>query len=103
MKKTTSVPETVLDEVRFASPHAEPQTFENALVKRRKSRGDRGITYEYFHDRDTSLTASYGVNSVPQAHFHRCIEILYIFDGEMRCEVEDETFVAGADDIVFRA
>ena len=101
MKKTTSVPETVLDEVRFASPHAEPQTFENVLVKRRKSRGDRGITYEYFHDRDTSLTASYGVNSVPQAHFHRCIEILYIFDGEMRCEVEDETFVAGADDIVF--
>lgn len=101
MKKTTSVPDTVLDEVRFASPHAEPQAFNTPSDERRKKRGEHGITYEYFHDRDTSLTAAFGVNNTPLPHFHRSIEILYIIDGKMRCEVEDETFVAEADDIVF--
>lgn len=101
MKKQTHNPNNVFDEVSFDSRHANPKIFSQAAAKRTKSRDERGIIYEYFHDRDTGLTASLATNNNVLQHFHRCLEILYVLDGEMFCEVEDESFVAGADDIVF--
>ncbi len=99
MKKTPSKTNSVLSEGKFATTHTDPETFAPPVAKR--NRNERGTTYEYNHDRDSSLTAEFGENNNPAPHFHRCIEILYILDGKMSCEVEDEEFVACADDIVF--
>lgn len=101
MKKKISAAKTVADEMRFISPHAKPEKFKNLPSEDGKQRNKCGIFYEYFHDRDTVLTASFGTNNRTSPHFHRCIEILYILDGKMQCKVEDEEFVASADDIVF--
>lgn len=60
--------------------------------------------YEYKHDRENDfiLMKNDGADcySTPP-HFHRCIEIIYVTGGKMRCEVDGEAFEAEQDDIVF--
>ncbi len=59
------------------------------------------IVYEYYHDKDTNLSIQRGVNTLCRAHFHRSIEILYVFEGKMSAEVGENTFTADTDNIVF--
>ncbi len=60
--------------------------------------------YEYYHDKDTHLTVRH-TKSEPTygylLHFHRSIELLYVLDGEMNCEVGGQKLIAKTDDIVF--
>ena len=60
--------------------------------------------YEYKHDREDNfvLMKNEGTGDCATLpHFHRCIEIIYVTKGKMRCEVDGETFFAEKDDIVF--
>ncbi len=59
------------------------------------------VVYEYFHDKNDKLQINKGESTVTKTHFHRNLEILYMFDGEMHCEVGDDVFEATADDIIF--
>ena len=59
------------------------------------------IVYEYHHDKDTNLTIQRGLSTFCRPHFHRSIEILYVFEGKMLSEVGEKTFTAMPDDIVF--
>ena len=56
--------------------------------------------YEPDHDRAdvVEFFSGYG-HTLP--HFHRCIEIIYITKGAMRCEIDGKKFLAEKDDIVF--
>ena len=58
-------------------------------------------SYESFRDKESTCncTLCYGF-STPM-HFHNCIELLYIKDGGLQCNVDGKTFVAEKDDIVF--
>ncbi|PWM72401.1 MAG: hypothetical protein DBX59_06385 [Bacillota bacterium] len=60
--------------------------------------------YEYNHDKENNFVLmrneeARGGTTLP--HFHRCIEIIYVTGGKMRCEVDGESFYAEKDDIVF--
>ena len=59
------------------------------------------IIYEYEHDRDPNFIVSTNANNRVPKHFHKCIEILYITQGELLTTVNDESFIADKDDIVF--
>lgn len=59
------------------------------------------VVYEYSHDKNGNLQILKGESSHIDAHFHRNIEILYMFSGEMHCEVGDVAFDAAEDDIIF--
>lgn len=56
--------------------------------------------YEPYHDRADAIEFFHGAGYT-QAHFHRCIEILYITDGALECRIGGERFIAEKDDIVF--
>ena len=60
--------------------------------------------YEYYHDRNSNFV--FFKNKTPitesvDAHFHRCIEVMYISEGRLRAEVDGEVFTAEKDDIIF--
>lgn len=57
--------------------------------------------YESIHDHEPSLRFFYGENSNMAAHFHRCIEMLYISGGSVLCTADDKEFLATKDDIIF--
>ena len=57
--------------------------------------------YEDKHDRADVVNSFTNVDITTLPHFHRCIEILYITDGSLRGQVEDESFSAEKDDIIF--
>lgn len=59
------------------------------------------IFYEYNRDKSTKMVILYGKSSVAHRHFHRNLEILYVLDGEIETTVGDESFTAGANEIVF--
>ena len=59
------------------------------------------IIYEYTHDKSTKMKIFLGVNSNSPRHFHRCIEILYVIEGEIETTIGNDSFVAGCDDIIF--
>ena len=59
------------------------------------------VTYQAFHDRESSFRFFYSENADTQPHFHRCIEMLYITAGRADCTVDGESFTAEKDDIVF--
>lgn len=61
----------------------------------------RNIFYEAFHDRENTLTVFTSDNARTGAHFHRGVEMLYITDGNVHCAVDDTSFDAQKDDIVF--
>lgn len=56
--------------------------------------------YEPQHDRADIIEFFHGEGHTPP-HFHRCIEILYITEGSIACEINGEKFLAEKDDIVF--
>ena len=62
---------------------------------------NKPAVYEAARDKDRNLHYFFGRNSNTPPHFHRCIEILYITDGSLRGQVEDESFSAEKDDIIF--
>ena len=57
--------------------------------------------YEANHDKSPNLNYFFSKDSYTPPHFHRSIEILYITEGNLVGEVEDETFSANKDDIIF--
>lgn len=57
--------------------------------------------YDAIHDRTSNIRFFFGENGEAPLHFHRCIEILYITQGCAHCSVEDESFNAEKDDIIF--
>lgn len=57
--------------------------------------------YEGQHDRADTVKFFQGYNSDTPPHFHRCIEILYVLDGGVRCKVNGEERVCGEDDVIF--
>lgn len=57
--------------------------------------------YELRHDKADRVEFFKGRDSDTPAHFHRCIEILYIIDGNVDCEVNGDNFRCGKDEIVF--
>lgn len=57
--------------------------------------------YEAGHDRADTVDFFYSWDSNTPPHFHRCIEILYILSGGVRCEVDGECTVCEKDDIIF--
>ncbi len=57
--------------------------------------------YESFHDKESALRAFSCTDAVTSAHFHRCIEILYITEGRLEAEVDGAHVTAEKDDIVF--
>lgn len=97
MKKTDFKNDSGVENGVFASSHPEPK----AYSKSKRNASNRAVTYEYYHDKDDGLSTLRGLGYPVYAHFHRCIEILYVTKGGMLCEVEDERFTAEADDIVF--
>lgn len=59
------------------------------------------ILYEHYRDKDTMLRVWRSRDVSVKTHFHRCIEILYVEDGNMLATVEGKHFSAQEDDIVF--
>ena len=59
------------------------------------------IIYEYKHDKNPDLIIAQNDSGYTKKHFHKRIEILYIISGRLRATVNDEEFIAEADDIVF--
>lgn len=59
------------------------------------------LIYEYKHDKSTHLHFFQGLSSKAPRHFHRSIEILYVTQGEVGTTVDDESFVAVRDEIIF--
>lgn len=58
--------------------------------------------YEYYHDKNKNLSAQYAKNFYETpAHFHKVIEIVYLFDDNLKMIVDDETIFPGANDVVF--
>ena len=57
--------------------------------------------YEPQHDRADIIKFFRSIGGHTPPHFHRCIEILYITDGSIDCEIGGEKFFAEKDDIVF--
>lgn len=60
----------------------------------------KSFFYEPQHDRTDAIEFFPGAGHT-MPHFHRCIEILYITDGSIDCEIGGEKFFAEKDDIVF--
>lgn len=56
--------------------------------------------YEAAHDRADAVEFFHGGGHT-MPHFHRCIEMLYVTDGAIECEIGGEKFLAEKDDIVF--
>lgn len=61
----------------------------------------KNICYESFHDKNDQITSFRCAHNDTGAHFHRCIEILYLIDGAIDCEINDVQYHADKDDIVF--
>lgn len=61
----------------------------------------KNFFYESFHDKADVVYLSHGGNVLTDAHFHRCIEILYVEEGGIDFEVNGVSFHAEKDDIVF--
>lgn len=59
------------------------------------------ILYEGFHDKMDSLKFFKSEHYDTLAHFHRCIEILYVTDGAIECTINEQTFLAEKDDLIF--
>lgn len=57
--------------------------------------------YEATQDKSTNLHYFFSRDAYTPPHFHRSIEILYITEGNLIGEVENETFSADKDDIIF--
>ena len=57
--------------------------------------------YESIHDKSNEFKIFLSQDDDTPPHFHRCIEILYITEGQTRGEVDGEPFYAEKDDIVF--
>ena len=60
----------------------------------------KSFFYEPQHDRTDAIEFFPGAGHT-MPHFHRCIEILYITDGSIDCEIGGAKFFAEKDDIVF--
>ena len=60
----------------------------------------KNFFYEPQHDRTDAIEFFHGSGHT-MPHFHRCIEILYITDGAIECEIGGEKFLAEKDDVVF--
>lgn len=61
----------------------------------------KSVFYEAMHDKENQITFFEGNSNPTPPHFHRCIEILYLLDGSVKSSVDDETFLATKDDILF--
>lgn len=59
------------------------------------------VFYEAIHDQSDKPRFFYDENQSAPLHFHRCIEIIYITDGCARCTVDDKTFNAEKNEIIF--
>ena len=60
----------------------------------------KSFYYEPEHDRTDAIKFFHGAgHTLP--HFHRCIELLYVTDGAIECEIGGERFLAERDDVVF--
>ncbi len=59
------------------------------------------VMYEANRDMDQLLYVGISENLTCQKHFHRNFELLYILDGSMSVTVNNSSFEAKADDIVF--
>ena len=59
------------------------------------------IIYESFHDKTDKVVFFQRKHGPTSAHFHRCIEILYVIDGALDCNIDGENFCAQKDDIIF--
>lgn len=57
--------------------------------------------YEFQHDKADRVRFFRSQNANAPPHFHRCIEILYITEGYVDCEVNGSHFLCGKDEIVF--
>ena len=57
--------------------------------------------YELQHDKADRVEFFRSRNANTPAHFHRCIEILYVTEGAVACEASGTRFQGGADDIIF--
>ena len=57
--------------------------------------------YEFQHDKADRVRFFRSQNANTPPHFHRCIEILYITEGYVDCEVNGSHFLCGKDEIVF--
>lgn len=57
--------------------------------------------YEPQHDRADTVEFFFGRDANTQPHFHRCIEILYISEGAVRCEVDGIPYFCKRDQIIF--
>ncbi len=61
----------------------------------------KDLIYEYYHDKDTELFVSIGIDGICPPHFHRSIEILYVMEGVIDAEINGKKYLAETDDIIF--
>ena len=57
--------------------------------------------YESFKDKEDGCRCTLCSGYFTPMHFHNCMEILYIKEGELECTIDDTTYIAQKDDIVF--
>ena len=58
-------------------------------------------SYESFKDKEDSCVCTLCSGYSTPMHFHNCIELLYIMEGELQCNIDGIACVAQKDDIVF--
>lgn len=54
----------------------------------------KDIFYEAFHDKTDKVEFFQSAHDDTFVHFHRCIELIYVTDGAIDCEVGEEKFPA---------
>ena len=78
----------------------------NALLVKNISNIDimsKNIYYQAFHDTGAVLTACITKSDLGYTapHFHRSIEIIYVLNGVVKCNIDGESFDALENDIIF--
>ncbi|PWL98755.1 MAG: hypothetical protein DBY05_09670 [Clostridiales bacterium] len=61
----------------------------------------KDIFYEAFHDKTDKVEFFQSAHDDTFVHFHRCIELIYVTDGAIDCEVGEEKFRAKKDELIF--
>ena len=61
----------------------------------------QNIIYEAFHDKTDTIKFFKSEHYDTHAHFHRCIEMLYVIDGAIECTVNEQKFCAKKDELIF--
>ena len=61
----------------------------------------QNIIYEAFHDKTDTIKFFKSEHYDTHAHFHHCIEMLYVIDGAIECTVNEQKFCAKKDELIF--